>query len=191
MAYQPVIDGAVMPRAAIEMVAEGASSDVAIMVGSTLDEWKLFAPMDRGHSRPRPRWDSPRVYSRRMTPEAADALISDYEKARASRGASNAPHRTFSALETDRVFRIPAVRLAEVHAKRHGRIHNYLFTWPSPAAGRPARIVSCARARLRVRHQSSAGDAAVRGHWSGRRAPRDRDAGCVAGVRAQRRSELR
>src|SRR5271163_2393000 len=38
MAYQPVIDGAVMPRAAFEIVSEGASSDVAIMVGSTLDE---------------------------------------------------------------------------------------------------------------------------------------------------------
>src|ERR1019366_3674936 len=31
-------------------------------------------------------------------------------------------------------FRIPAVRLAEVHAKRRGRIYNYLFTWPSPVA---------------------------------------------------------
>ena len=34
-----------------------------------------------------------------------------------------------------RIFRIPAVRLAEVHAKRRARIHQYLFTWPSPAAG--------------------------------------------------------
>jgi len=134
MAYQPVIDGAVMPRAAIEMVTEGASPDVAIMAGSTLEEWKLFAPMDPGiHKLDRAGLAA--RYSRRITPEAADALIGDYEKARASRGASNAPAELFSALETDRVFRIPAVRLAEVHAKRRGRIHNYLFTWPSPAAG--------------------------------------------------------
>ena len=134
MAYQPVIDGTTMPHAAIEMVTEGASSDVAIMIGSTLDEWKLFAPMDRGIQKLDRTGLAARL-SRRITPEAADALIGDYEKARASRGASTAPPELFNALETDRIFRIPAVRLAEVHAKRRGRIHNYLFTWPSPAAG--------------------------------------------------------
>ena len=55
MAYQPVIDGTMMPRASIEMVTDGASSDIAIMVGSTLDEWKLFAPMDRGIAKTRSR----------------------------------------------------------------------------------------------------------------------------------------
>jgi len=42
MAYQPVIDGTHVPRAAIEMVADGSASGVAVMVGSTLEEWKLF-----------------------------------------------------------------------------------------------------------------------------------------------------
>ncbi len=133
MAYQPVVDGTMMPRPAIEMVTEGASSEVAIMVGSTLDEWKLFAPMDPGIGKLDRAGLAARL-SRRITPEAADALIGAYEKARAARGASTAPAELFSALETDRVFRIPAVRLAELHAKRRGRIYNYLFTWPSPAA---------------------------------------------------------
>lgn len=133
MAYQPVIDGAIMPRLAFEMVTEGASSDVAIMVGSTLDEWKLFAPMDPGIHKLDRAGLAARL-SRRVTPQAADALISDYERARASRGALTTPLELFSALETDRVFRIPAVRLAEVHAQRRGRIYNYIFTWPSPAA---------------------------------------------------------
>jgi len=132
MAYQPVIDGAVMPRAAIEMVTEGASSDVAIMAGSTLDEWKLFAPMDPG-IRTLDRTGLAARYSRRMAPDVADGLITNYEKARASRGASTTAPDVFNALETDRIFRIPALRLAEVHAKRRGRIYNYLFTWPSPA----------------------------------------------------------
>src|SRR5271166_5221367 len=125
MAYQPVIDGVVIPRMPIEMVTDGASSDVAIMVGSTLDEWKLFAPMDPGIYK-LDRAGLAARYSRRITPEAADALIGDYEKARASRGASTAPPELFNALETDRIFRIPAVRLAEVHANRRGRIYKYL-----------------------------------------------------------------
>jgi carboxylesterase type B len=45
-AYQPVIDGTHVPRAAIEMVADGSASGVAVMVGSTLEEWKLFSLMD-------------------------------------------------------------------------------------------------------------------------------------------------
>jgi len=133
MAYQPVIDGTNMPRAAIEMVTDGASSDVAIMVGSTLEEWKLFAAMDPGMHK-LDRTGLAARYTRRMTPEFADGLISSYEKARASRGASTTPQEVFCALETDRIFRIPAVRLAEVHAQRRGKIYNYLFTWPSPAA---------------------------------------------------------
>jgi len=133
MAYQPVIDAAMMPRASIEMVTDGASSDVAIMVGSTLEEWKLFAPMDPGMAKLDRTGVSARI-SRRMTPEHADGLINAYEQARAARGSSAAPSEIFCALETDRIFRIPAVRLAEVHAKRKSKIYNYLFTWPSPAA---------------------------------------------------------
>ena len=133
MAYQPVIDGAIMPRPAIDIVTDGASSDVAIMVGSTLEEWKLFAPLDPGMSKLDRKGVAAR-YSRRMTPELSDGLIDAYEKVRAARGASTTGPEIFCALETDRIFRIPAVRLSEVHAKRHSPIYNYLFTWPSPAA---------------------------------------------------------
>ena len=35
--------------------------------------------------------------------------------------------------ETDRVFRMPGVRLAEIHGQRERRVYNYLFTWRSPA----------------------------------------------------------
>src|SRR6204780_198701 len=46
MPYQPVIDGTPVPRSAIEMVADGNAAGVAVMVGSTLEEWKLFSLMD-------------------------------------------------------------------------------------------------------------------------------------------------
>ncbi len=134
MAYQPVIDGTIMPKTAFDVFSDGASSDIAIMIGSTLDEWKLFAPMDRGAAKLDRAGLAARC-SRRMAPDVADALIGSYEKARASRGASTAAPEIFSALETDRVFRIPALRLAEVHSQRRSSIYNYLFTWPSPAAG--------------------------------------------------------
>jgi len=133
MAYQPVIDGTVIPRIPFDLVTGGASSEVAVMVGSTLDEWKLFAPMDPG-IRTLDRAGLAARYSRRMAPEAVDKLVGDYEKARSARGALTTAPEIYNALETDRIFRIPAIRLAELHAHRRGRIFNYLFTWPSPAA---------------------------------------------------------
>ncbi len=73
--------------------------------------------------------------SRRLTAEAADAVIDSYAKARAQRGESVTPADLFTAIETDRVFRIPGVRLAQVQPRHDARVYSYLFTWPSPAMG--------------------------------------------------------
>ena len=70
-----------------------------------------------------------------MTAPAADALIDAYEKARAARGEPVTPADLFTAIETDRVFRIPGVRLAQVQPRHDARVYSYLFTWPSPAMG--------------------------------------------------------
>ena len=134
MAYQPVIDGTHVPRAAIEMVADGSASGVAVMVGSTLEEWKLFSLMDASlHKLDRSGLGA--RMSRRLTAEAADGVIDSYAKARAQRGESVAPGDLFTAIETDRVFRIPGVRLAQVQPRHDARVYSYLFTWPSPAMG--------------------------------------------------------
>jgi para-nitrobenzyl esterase len=134
MAYQPVIDGTHVPRAAIEMVADGSASRVAVMVGSTLEEWKLFSLMDPSLQK-LDRIGLGARMSRRLTAEAADGVIDSYAKARAQRGESVAPADLFTAIETDRVFRIPGVRLAQVQPRHDARVYSYLFTWPSPAMG--------------------------------------------------------
>ena len=132
MAYQPVADGTLVPRAAIEMVADGSASGVAVMVGSTLEEWKLFSLMDPSLHKLDRRGLGARIRGR-LTAHGADALIDTYEKARAARGESVTPAELFTAIETDRVFRIPGVRLAQVQGRHDPRVFSYLFTWPSPA----------------------------------------------------------
>ncbi len=134
MAYQPVVDGTHVPRAAIEMVGDGTASGVAVMVGSTLEEWKLFSLMDPSLHKLDRAGLGARV-SRRLTAAAADALIDTYEKARAARGESVTPAELFTAIETDRTFRMPGVRLAQVQRRHDSRVYSYLFTWPSPAMG--------------------------------------------------------
>jgi para-nitrobenzyl esterase len=134
MAYQPCIDGSNVPRPAIEMVADGSAADVAVMVGSTLEEWKLFTLMDPSLPTLDRAGLGARV-SRRLEAHAADKLIDSYEKARAARGESAKPSDVFAAIETDRIFRMPGVRLAQVQRRHDPRVYSYLFTWPSPAMG--------------------------------------------------------
>jgi len=134
MAYQPCADGTHLPRTAIEMVAGGSASGVAVMVGSTLEEWKLFSLMDPSLHKLDRTGLAARI-GRRLTAPAADALIDAYEKARTARGEPVTPAELFTALETDRVFRIPAVRLAQTQRRHDSRVYSYLFTWPSPAMG--------------------------------------------------------
>jgi para-nitrobenzyl esterase len=132
MAYQPVVDGAVIPRELIEMVAQGSAAGVAVMVGSNLEEWKLFSAMDPSAQRLDKAGLVARM-SKRMTADFASSIIASYERARTSAGASITPPELFSAIETDRVFRMPGVRLAEIHGRSERRAYNYLFTWRSPA----------------------------------------------------------
>jgi para-nitrobenzyl esterase len=132
-AYQPVVESKYLPRSPYEIVRDGASSNVAIMAGSTLDEWKLFAPMDPGAAR----LDRAGLLARRgrLTPEQAEKIASEYEQARAARGEPASPPELFCAIATDRIFRIPAIRLSEIQGRRNKSTYNYLFTWCSPAAG--------------------------------------------------------
>ena len=45
------------------------------------------------------------------------------------------PLEIFSALETDRILGIPAIKLAETQSRHQSCVFSYLFTWKSPAIG--------------------------------------------------------
>ena len=45
------------------------------------------------------------------------------------------PKDLFFAIETDRIFRIPAVLLAEAQQRQHEGVFMYRFDWKSPAMG--------------------------------------------------------
>jgi len=134
MAYQPVVDGTVIPRELIEMVTQGSAAGVAVMVGSNLEEWKLFSALDPRTNQV-DRAGLIKWLSKRLTVDFASSVVATYERARAAAGASIALPELYSAIETDRVFRMPGVRLAEILGRREPRVYNYLFTWRSPAMG--------------------------------------------------------
>lgn len=134
MPLQPVIDGKTLPSVPLDAIKGGSAKEIPVMVGSNLDEWKLFAAADQNLSK----LDEAHLVSRfqRMIPaEYVENLIETYRKARDKRGAPTTPAELFIAIQTDRVFRIPAIRLAEAQRQHNQPAYNYLFTWRSPLFG--------------------------------------------------------
>ncbi|MEZ5144177.1 MAG: carboxylesterase/lipase family protein [Acidimicrobiales bacterium] len=131
--FGPVIDGEVLPRHPYEAVRDGSAASVPLLVGTTRDEWNLFALMAGSVE------DADALLRRlgRIV-ERPEPLAAAYREVRAE-----ASHdELFSAIMTDRVFRVPAIRLAEAQAV-HQPDHTfmYLFEWASTAFG--GRLGSC------------------------------------------------
>jgi para-nitrobenzyl esterase len=129
--FKPVVDGKVIPEWPIQAIAGGSADKVAVLIGTNLDEWKLFAILDRDLVN----LDEGGLMRRcqRLMPGAdVNGLIEVYRRARSQRNLPTTPAELFTAIESDRVFRMPAIRLAEARNRRQQPTYMYLFDWVSP-----------------------------------------------------------
>lgn len=123
--FSPVVDGRVLPHPPLEGVRAGLSRHVALLTGTTAEEWKLFGLMLRSVE------DEETILRRlgRMV-EDPHTLAAVYRQ-----GREDASHdEVWCDILTDRIFRVPAVRLAEaqaVHQPEHTFM--YSFDWRSTA----------------------------------------------------------
>lgn len=138
LAFQPSVDGNVVPRAPLDAVGDGAAPGVAVLIGTNLDEWRLFGLAD---SKLRDMDEAALLRRLVRVPPGATAdpqqlaaeAVDVYRRARS--GVSQVdPASLWLAMQTDRVFRVPAIRLAECQL-RHAPVFMYRFDWPSPALG--------------------------------------------------------
>ncbi|HEU4439619.1 MAG TPA: carboxylesterase/lipase family protein [Methylomirabilota bacterium] len=138
--FQPVVDGAIVPCDPLDAVRHGAARDVPLLIGTNLDESRLFLPLDPEAAT----LDEASLLLRcRDTIQhdhgdrerAARDAIAVYRAARAGRGESIEPGDLWFAIESDRTMRHPAMALAGAQAAHQGHTYAYLFTWPSPALG--------------------------------------------------------
>ncbi len=130
----PVADGEILPMLPLEAFESGQALRVPLLAGSNLDEQKLFSMMDPGFLK----MDelALRKYAERIVgAKNAPVLIDTYKQARSGRGEPVAPSDLFSAINTDLMFRLTALRMVEAQVKYGLPAYNYLFTWKSPAAG--------------------------------------------------------
>lgn len=126
--FQPVLDGAFLPEPPLAAVRGGLARGVDLMIGTTRDEWKLFGFLDPGALK----LDEAGLRERLAPTGAADALIAAY---REEHGPEARPADLHFAMETDRVFRIPAQRLAEAHHAHAGSVRFYRYDWEAGFAG--------------------------------------------------------
>jgi para-nitrobenzyl esterase len=125
------LPAALFPERPLTALANGNAQGVDVLVGTTRDEWRLFGFMDPGAGK----LDVEALETRMETraPGHGEKLVAAYRSARPDAS----PTDLFFALETDRIFRMPAIRLAEAQAAHAAtsRTYAYLFTWESPMLG--------------------------------------------------------
>ncbi len=124
LAFGPVVDGISLPLAPSAAIASGMAKDVTVLIGTNHDEMKLFRV---GPAATEP---DARVLQRTFG-AAADTAIATYTSARPELPLSD----VWTAVLTDQVFRIPAIRLAEKQAQQGAPVWMYRFDWATPAFG--------------------------------------------------------
>ncbi len=130
--WQPSVDGDLIPRAPLAALAAGTARDVAVLIGTNRDEFRLFMLGDRRGRR----LDEEGLERRlaRALPGEDDEGRPHVERAlEAYRAAGRlSPAQIYERFQSDRLFHYPAHRLAELQSA-HAPTYAYLFDWAPPA----------------------------------------------------------
>jgi para-nitrobenzyl esterase len=127
MPWAPVVDGSIVPEHPRLAVSAGKAGNIPLLIGSTADEWRLFTIAMPHH----------RSMDRAALRKRLQQRLSGIGKGDADEVLALYPHpepwQVFDAIETDRVFWMPAIQLAEAQQAHQTSTYMYRFSWPSPA----------------------------------------------------------
>jgi para-nitrobenzyl esterase len=119
--FSPVVDGDVLPTTPWRALREGAGRDVELILGHNRDEFRLFITMFGLLGR-----ISDDLVSEALTTFAPDPVA--YRKA----FSDASPAALFELVQSDWLFRMPTLHLAEAQVVGGGRAHVYELTWGAP-----------------------------------------------------------
>lgn len=125
--FSPVVDGEVLPTAPWEALANGAARDVELIAGHNRDEYRLFLLLGGLLGRVEDGLASLALSLFGPTPDAEQAYRAAFPDA--------STEYLFELVQSDWLFRMPSLRLAEAHVAGGGRAHVYDLTWSAPANG--------------------------------------------------------
>jgi para-nitrobenzyl esterase len=125
--YSPVVDGDTLPTDPWRALAGGAAREVDLIVGHNRDEYRLFLALagQLGQITDDQAAQALRLFG--PGPDAERAYRAAYPEVPAE--------RLCELVQSDWLFRMPSLHLAEAHAAGGGRAHVYELTWPAPARG--------------------------------------------------------
>jgi carboxylesterase type B len=139
MAWQPVVDGDVLPGSPMERLAGGASAGVDVLVGTNVDDWRLWLVVSGALPQitddvllgPVGTFGGQCLAAYGLDP--VEALAAYRQRYPAS-----TPGDLLAAVQTDWWMRLPALRLADAHVRGAGGAggtYMYEFAWPAPGLG--------------------------------------------------------
>ncbi|MEV8313943.1 carboxylesterase family protein [Streptomyces sp. NPDC059900] len=127
IAFSPVVEGQVLPRTPWQALADGACRGIGFLVGHTRDEARLLTALDGllGQVTQEQAATALRVFG----PGRDGARL--YHDAFPAAG----PDALHELVQSDWLFRMPGLRLAQAQNAAGGRAHVYELTWPAPGMG--------------------------------------------------------
>lgn len=140
--YSPVADGDLIPARPFDAIAAGSARGVPLIVGTNLEEMKLYRFLDPTLDG----LDDAALLQRcgRLFPGAgcdgrghAERMVDAYRAARRGRGDDVSAVEIWLAISTDQIFRAGALKLAELHARHTPDVFVYQFEWKGVEPGRP------------------------------------------------------
>lgn len=113
--FAPVVDGEVLPSTPWQAVAAGAARDVDLLTGHNRDEFRRFLHLEGLHGK---------ITDEQAT-HALDALLHDGDRLYRVSYPDASPELLYELVNSDWLFRIPSLHLAQAHAAGGGRTYLY------------------------------------------------------------------
>jgi para-nitrobenzyl esterase len=125
--YAPVVDGDVLPATPWQALAEGTGQGIDLLVGHARDEQRLLSLLDGTLGQ----------VTEEQAERALRILAPGPDGARRFRdGFPDAgPNELHEVVNSDWLFRMPGLHLAQAHHDAGGRAYVYELTWPAPGMG--------------------------------------------------------
>jgi para-nitrobenzyl esterase len=125
--FSPVVDGDVLPVAPWQGLAAGAGRDIDLIIGHNRDEWRTFMVFGN-------------LFNKITEGQAAAALRhfspgENGERAYRQAFPGASAEDLFELVQTDWLFRMPTLHLAEAQAAGGGKAYLYELAWQSPGNG--------------------------------------------------------
>ena len=135
--FSPVADGELIPERPFDAIAAGVSRGIPLMVGTNLEEMKLYRFLDPAIDTLDAAGVAARCAGLFHGGDNGHRVAEAYRAARAARGEDVSPAETWLAISTDHLFRVGALRLAALHAAHTPAVFVYQFSYKARTPGRP------------------------------------------------------